>query len=852
VKSKITFNNRINFRILVVLIILIAAIAIVVAVLNQTNIRRVYESNFTDRVLMTNALIAQMVDSEDLMHYIDLLRNKDDAFKARQVQFFYDREELFELMNEGLNGTREQELLVRLEAFHREMDGFKTERYWRTIENLRELRDTSGSAYVYVITDTGLRLEDGTVLFTFLFDADDYGVYDSPYMDGLGTSNVVEESAKRVFFDKVQMEEVEYYEGDYGELYYAYAPIFGNDGEVIAVLGTDIDVVPMNVDISRSLTLFNTVFILSGIIIVLFIYIYIRRSVTAPLRTLTNTAQELSEGNVYAETPESTLNQNSEIGMLAHAIDNMSHVYQDMIESTEQLFNATNAGKLDVRNDVSKYKGDIQKVIRQINDTLDATTLYLNSVPESIIIMSKEYEIFFRNENFKKCFGEMTGLEFMSYVEEQGEKEVWINDSCYSVIQKGINLSDMADSSILIIAIDITDLIKEKENAQAATEAKSDFLSRMSHEMRTPMNAIIGMTKIAEKTEDLDKLKYCLSTIETSSMHLLNIINDVLDMSKIEAGKIELEPVPLNIRNMLNKICHIVQDSIEKKNQDFNVKLEEGLELNYIADELRISQVLTNLLSNAVKFTPENGKITLGVRNTGCIDNINTLVFSVKDTGIGLSEEQQKRLFVAFEQADGSISRKYGGTGLGLAISRSIAEKMGGRIWVESAPKKGSVFNFEVPLELAPKNHAVLFDVDKPLDSDKKKFEIPDFSDLQILLAEDIDINRDIFLALLEETNIKIDTCGNGLEAVSMFKDDPDRYALIIMDVQMPEMDGYQATQAIRAMDLPRAKTIPIIAMTANAFKEDVDRCLESGMNDHLAKPINEKLVIEKILQYTS
>jgi CheY-like chemotaxis protein len=213
--------------------------------------------------------------------------------------------------------------------------------------------------------------------------------------------------------------------------------------------------------------------------------------------------------------------------------------------------------------------------------------------------------------------------------------------------------------------------------------------------------------------------------------------------------------------------------------------------------------------------------------------------------------EQQSRLFTAFEQADGSISRKFGGTGLGLSISRSIAEKMGGRIWVESEPDRGSVFSFEVPLVQAPDHHSIVFDIDKATVPDDKENEVTDFSDLRILLAEDIDINRDIFIALLEDTKIKIDTVENGIDAVQRFKKNPGLYDLIIMDVQMPEMDGYQATREIRAMDLPEAKTIPIIAMTANAFKEDVERCLESGMNDHLPKPIDEKLVIEKIKQYT-
>ncbi|MDR2924081.1 MAG: response regulator [Treponema sp.] len=386
--------------------------------------------------------------------------------------------------------------------------------------------------------------------------------------------------------------------------------------------------------------------------------------------------------------------------------------------------------------------------------------------------------------------------------------------------------------------------IAEKEN-----QAKSDFLPRMSHEMRTPMNAIIGMTKIAEKTDDVSRLRHCLSTINTSSVHLLGIINDVLDMSKIEAGKFELEIIPMNIEKMIIKVSNIIIDNIEKKNQKLNFTLAKDLELDYIADDLRLSQVITNLLSNAIKFTPENGEITLSVEKTGSKGNYNTLRFSVTDTGIGMTKEQSARLFNAFEQADGSISRKFGGTGLGLAISKNIVEKMGGRIWVESEQGVGSSFIFEVDLERIPLQEGAA--LESPDIKTDKAAETPDLSGVNIILAEDMEINREIFSELLEETHIMIDTAENGLIAVSKFSENPEKYDLIIMDVQMPEMDGYQATKTIRAMDNPKAKNIPIIAMTANAFKEDIDRCLEAGMNDHLAKPIDEKSVIEKIVRYS-
>jgi len=996
---KIAFKDRINTRILTTLLIIIAVTAVIVSTVNQNNIRHLYEQVYTERVLLTNALMATVIQSDDVKYFVDLMQNKDDAFKQRQVQFYYDRIELWELQDQGAGEEEQQVLLDRLSEFQLEMSAFKTDEYWAIIDQLRELKDVSNSTYLYVMAKTGLSTSDGEMLFTFIFDADDEGIHGSPDVDGLGTSDVSQESIQIVYDTGEQMDWVYYYNDVYGELYYAYAPII-YDGAVIAVFGTDLELESMNAAINASALLFNMIFLLFSAAIILCTFIFLRRSITKPLSRLTDTADELARGNVYAPTPQSALKQPGEIGMLAGAINDMSGVYQDMIKSSESLFAAANIGKLDIRNDETKFKGDVQKVVRQINDTLDVTTQYLNGLPESIFIMSKDFETYFRNEQYVKCFGTMSAKEFIAQIIRKENTEdlqtsladilsrhdfaltAWIEDKCFSVLLKEIEIKENNENSVLVIAIDITDLMEEKENAQAAAQAKSDFLSNMSHEMRTPMNAIIGMSKIAENSDDASRIKYCLDTIRTSSEHLLGIINDILDMSKIEAGKFELDIVHLNIEKMLMKVCNIVIDNMEKKQQKFNIVLSKDLDLNYMADDQRLSQVLTNLLSNAIKFTPEKGKITLSVERVAHEGDINTLRFTITDNGIGMSEDQVARLFNAFEQADGSISRKYGGTGLGLAISKNIVEKMGGAIWVESNPGEGSKFIFDVKLEHVPHHDAVIFDgispedlkilfiendeelqrrfvsitenfgihcipeadpeeafamiqeahgqmrdydiifldydmlgvnglelvqkisetigknsviivttflewhqieddakqhnvtrfITKPLfpssildaindvvGSTLKSYDIKtektneaeDLSSVSVLLAEDMDINQEIFIALLEATNISIDIAGNGKEAVEMFKKDPDKYDLILMDIQMPEMDGYQATNIIRGMDLQKAKDIPIIAMTANAFKEDVDRCLASGMNDHIAKPIDEKTVIGKIIQYT-
>ncbi|MDR2898355.1 MAG: response regulator [Spirochaetaceae bacterium] len=388
----------------------------------------------------------------------------------------------------------------------------------------------------------------------------------------------------------------------------------------------------------------------------------------------------------------------------------------------------------------------------------------------------------------------------------------------------------------ILIRIRTEQLRSDEEN-----KSKTTFLARMSHEMRTPMNAIIGMTAIAHQTEDREKTDYCLDRISEASNHLLGIINDILDMSKIEAGKLELSESAYSLKEMLRQVLTIVSFSIEEKKQHFTVTIDESVPSALHGDRQRLAQVIANLVGNASKFTPEQGKIQLHISRLEEQQNPFTLQFEVIDNGIGITQEQQKRLFQLFEQADGGISRKFGGTGLGLAISKNIVELMGGTISVQSESGKGSRFVFTIRTQEAePEEQPKNAEPDTP----------PRFPGKRILLAEDIDINREILAALLEDTEITIDNAVNGREACDIFAAADGNYDMIFMDIHMPEVDGYEATKCIREMNIASAKTIPIVAMTANVFKEDVEKCLKAGMNDHLGKPIQFELVIEKLEKY--
>jgi signal transduction histidine kinase/DNA-binding response OmpR family regulator/large-conductance mechanosensitive channel len=530
-------------------------------------------------------------------------------------------------------------------------------------------------------------------------------------------------------------------------------------------------------------------------------------------------------------------------------------------------------------------------------------------------------------------------------------------------------------------------LIKAREEALSSTKAKSDFLANMSHEMRTPMNAITGMTMIAKSSNDIERKNYCLNKIENASSHLLGVINDILDMSKIEANKFELSPVSFNFEKMLQKVVNVINFRIDEKHQYFYVRIDRNIPRFLNGDDQRLAQVITNLLSNAVKFTPEQGTLRLNSKLVEEVDGLCTIQVKVSDTGIGITKEQQERLFNSFEQAESGTARKFGGTGLGLAISKRIVNMMDGHIWVESEPGKGSDFIFTVKLnrdkdeqrdflqhsgtnwnnlrtmavddepetlayfeliaeqfgfscrtvssgedaleinkkegpydiyfvdwkmpgmngielsrrikEQGPGNAIVIMisaaewmsveeeakqaGVDKflskplfpsaiadcinecigmpPFDAENNIPQAHDnFDGFRILLVEDIEINREIVLSLLEPAGLKIDCAENGVRAVEMYTAAPEIYDIIFMDVQMPEMDGYEATRQIRVFedslkDKPNPDSkfplgIPIIAMTANVFKEDIQHSRDAGMDDHLGKPLDMENVLSILRKY--
>ena len=458
----------------------------------------------------------------------------------------------------------------------------------------------------------------------------------------------------------------------------------------------------------------------------------------------------------------------------------------------------------------------------------------------------KDFFSYLKEHTIEYSPADLLEPEILGQVEHRGEISICQNDGrevTFTVNIRPILSGNQPTGSIMIMSdvsiyrsmiseineqnVRLEELTKE---AEAASLAKSRFLANMSHEIRTPLNAVIGMSLIARKSAADQKTLSAVEEIENASKHLLGVLNNVLDMSKIESGKFELIIDSFSLLTAMNEVVELIRHRCMEKSINLQTNFVSMKNYRIIGDQLRLKQILINLLGNAVKFTPENGSIVFSLDLIKKTENSITIHFIVSDSGIGMTPEQLGKLFQTFSQADTSIFRHYGGTGLGLSISQNLVNLMGGEIIAQSNPGEGSSFEFTLDFP----------NVAEIIEEDTKKDITPDLSGKKILLVEDVEINRIILKELLAETNVKIEEAADGDEAIVIFDTRPiNYYDLVFMDVQMPVMDGYEATRRIRSLNRPDAQTIPIIAMTANAYKEDIEKAYISGMNGHLAKPID-------------
>ena len=858
-------KERINFKLLIIYLVGIVSLTAVLTILSTSMIKTAFQRRFEEKLQTPGRIFLAQYSYKDIQPYVERLKERDGLTEdcdnyLRDWQYANNAEK------ENTAGDHPFWYFAaknRMAEYTDNLAKTKDDKYFSIVKRMLELRIGAGLTYFHIFADPGV-----PGVYVHIFDAMFQGDVSMEYSGDYGTPNPKSfyKEADSVFSTGEPVLVMNYSKNAGPS--YSFMPVKNNDGYVIAVIGTYINMQSLAVQLQSFMFLSVLVTILITCLILGVMYVALRKYIIKPIGKLTAISGEIAGGNIYCEIPGWIKSRTDEMGILGKSYESMSLALQAILSSNNNLFKAAMSGRLDIRGDPSPFKGFFSKVVNRINETLDVIGIYLDNIPGSLAIMNSDYDIVFTNGCFKRMFSATSNIDIISkMLDEENEggadalkqklagylrlgeysRLAWVESGgekrCLSFMCHGVTL-DGSNNGAIIVVTDSTELVLAKDRALSANKAKSEFLSRISHELRTPLNVILSMSKLGLNDSELNESKDRFQKIVTSSSHLSNIINDVLEMSRMESGKTVIKHEAIKLATVINECVDLLMFKAKEKDIALVSSVSADVPEVLLGDEFRIRQILINLLSNAVKFTDE-GQVSLDVAVVSNDGESLRISFSVSDTGIGISGDFLSKIFLPFEQEDSFLSRRYQGSGLGLSISYNLAALMGGSMTASSEPGEGSRFELIIPFGFADGLTAEDGEpgADAPIEYA--------FEGKRILLADDIDINRLIFIEIFNGSGIGIDEAVDGDETLRKYKlSPPGFYDCVLMDIQMPKMNGYDVAKAIRGCTDRSDNDIPIIAMTANALKEDVDLALASGMDDHIAKPVDFDECKKKVARY--
>ncbi|MBQ2072933.1 MAG: response regulator [Oscillospiraceae bacterium] len=774
--------------------------------------------------------------------------------QARRVTKTQINERMLDIVNTAA-AMLDGDVLERLTAGDKD-----TPEYQEVLTTLRRFLDNIELDYIYYVRDMG----DGS--FTFGIDPDPVspGEFGSPvvYTDALHKASLGTPSV-----DETP------YEDTWGRFYSAFSPVFNSGGRVAAIVTADFNADWYEAQIGQIQTTVITGCILFLVLSLILAFLLaeqygrqmdsVRKSLGELSKDLDSLTEDYAGKSGSTEAAEPSDPDEGDIKALEKHVSELRKNLRDYIShASTQANSMITAMASDYRcvyyanldtDEAECYRGDPldpeQTPVGEHFPYLARLTWYAeNCVTE----MYREGFLTFVNpDNVRSRLATEPIIAYRYLAKREGREY-------YEMIRMaGVRRAEDRDDHIVhAVGFGLTEIDAEMRESMAknealaealtvaedASRAKTAFLSNMSHEIRTPMNAIIGLDTLALHDAGLsEQTRDYLEKIGASARHLLGLINDILDMSRIESGRVILHKEEFSLGAVLEEINTMVMSQCSDKGLHYECRVLSEMDDWYVGDATKLKEVLINILSNAIKFTEAPGSVTMTVRRTAQFEDQSTLCFRVQDTGIGMDQEFLPKIFDPFSQEDGSTKNKYGSTGLGMAITKNIVEMMNGTISVESEKGVGTVFTVFVTLKNSEHEEAATAAApgQEAASASGGDGQRPTLAGRRILLAEDIEINAEIMMDVLSMEEIEADHAENGRIAVEMFSaSTPGSYSAILMDIRMPEMDGLEAAAAIRALDRPDAKKIPIIALTANAFDEDVQRSLQAGMNAHLSKPV--------------